>query len=482
MTQQPTRKSVLVFILIITSLMLVTRLPLLDNGYGADDDGWSVARVARQWAETGVYEASRLPGYPTQEALSALVWRGGPFALNGLSALLTLITAIYIGMVAFHFNLSPYLPSLMFIFSPLVYVSSVTTIDYQFATGFFMLSLYLVLKKRYTLAGIALGLSAGARITSGGFWLPFAIYIYLTEGGASRWRALLTFTIATGLSSLACYVPALISYGPAFFYFNEKVILIWFLLRGLSMDFLGALGMLAVLATSAVMAVTVWRARKAGALSQQDKLLLWICGVSIALTLLLFVRVPHEIAYLIPILPFLYLLNERYVPRVWNIVTLAMLLVSCLFTIGPSTMAKGKLVDLGPVGIYQNGILYDYAERKTFARFITEARQRWESTPGKKALVVGFYQSRYFFEYPGGIGQDDMWYSLDEDQLASLLADGYTVYSLPDLYHRLPENSIADGRVKPLFTADFSDTRRAIHREFLAQDSSWLSLLLYNDY
>ena len=73
-------------------------------------------------------------------------------------------------------------------------------------------------------------------------------------------------------------------------------------------------------------------------------------------------------------------------------------------------MAKGKLVDLGPVGIYQNGILYDYAERKTFARFIIEARQRWESTPGKKAPVKRVHQSRYFRvsrRYWSGV-----WYSL----------------------------------------------------------------------
>ena len=131
------------------------------------------------------------PGYPTQEALSALVWRGGPFALNGLRAPDTDYSDLH--RVAFHFNLSPYLPSLMFIFSPLVYVSSVTTIDYQFATGF-SCSACIWYSKTLRACRHRAWLSAGAHHLAG--FATLAIYIYLTEGGATRWRALLTFTIA----------------------------------------------------------------------------------------------------------------------------------------------------------------------------------------------------------------------------------------------------------------------------------------------
>ena len=79
--------------LLAAALVLLTRLPFLGPGYGADPDSWRVAWAARAIATTSRYEASRFPGYPLQEFASSLVWRGGPLALNGMSALLSAIGA-----------------------------------------------------------------------------------------------------------------------------------------------------------------------------------------------------------------------------------------------------------------------------------------------------------------------------------------------------------------------------------------------------
>src|SRR2546426_12390378 len=76
------------------ALVFLSRLPFLDAGYGVNVDGWRVARVARDIATTCEYAVSRFPGYPLQEITCALFWRGGPWALNGLSAFFSAIAAI----------------------------------------------------------------------------------------------------------------------------------------------------------------------------------------------------------------------------------------------------------------------------------------------------------------------------------------------------------------------------------------------------
>ena len=46
-------------------------------------------------AQTGEYHPSRLPGYPIPELFLALLYHGGPWLTNGVSALLCAMAALY---------------------------------------------------------------------------------------------------------------------------------------------------------------------------------------------------------------------------------------------------------------------------------------------------------------------------------------------------------------------------------------------------
>src|ERR1043166_6986783 len=70
---------------IVFLVVLLSRLPFLDAGYGVNVDAWRVALRAVEIAITGDYSVSRFPGYPIQEIVCSWFWRGGPFALNALS-------------------------------------------------------------------------------------------------------------------------------------------------------------------------------------------------------------------------------------------------------------------------------------------------------------------------------------------------------------------------------------------------------------
>jgi hypothetical protein len=81
-------------------LVLLSRVPFLDHGYGEHADGWRVARTAKVWAETGVYEPSRVPGFPIHEGLAALVWRWRAVGLNGLSAVASATACVLFALYA----------------------------------------------------------------------------------------------------------------------------------------------------------------------------------------------------------------------------------------------------------------------------------------------------------------------------------------------------------------------------------------------
>src|SRR5262245_8733400 len=76
------------------ALVLASRLPFLDAGYGLDVDGWLVLEAGRTLATQGVYRVSRFPGYPIPEALFALVWNDGPRVVNAIAALASACAAV----------------------------------------------------------------------------------------------------------------------------------------------------------------------------------------------------------------------------------------------------------------------------------------------------------------------------------------------------------------------------------------------------
>src|SRR5882762_3388166 len=82
------------------ALVLASRFPFLDAGYGANVDAWRVARAARDIATTGEYSVSRFPGYPVQEIVCSWFWNGGPIMLNGLTALFSAAVATTFAAIA----------------------------------------------------------------------------------------------------------------------------------------------------------------------------------------------------------------------------------------------------------------------------------------------------------------------------------------------------------------------------------------------
>ena len=186
------------------ALVLASRFPFLDGGYGANVDAWRVARAARDIAITGEYSVSRFPGYPVQEIVCSWLWRGGPVALNGITALFSAVSAVAFAMIARKLQFHNWLlAAVALATTPIFFVSSVCSKDYIWALAFVLLSLLGALHNRPVLCGILLGLATGCRITSLAMGLPLALILFGQPTGRDRLRALLQFSVAAAIVAIA---------------------------------------------------------------------------------------------------------------------------------------------------------------------------------------------------------------------------------------------------------------------------------------
>ena len=197
--------------------VLLSRAPFLDAGYGVNIDAWRVARAARTLALTGSYEASRLPGYPVQEFLCSLLWRGGlddlgwkggPLALNAASAFFGASAVVLFALLARALGCRDYLLAAAGLgFSPLFYISSVTAKDYVWSLAFRPGFRALRLKPRPVAAGIFLGLAMGCRITYGAMALPLCLLLVNAPGEVPPIRRIAAFGLGAALTAGIVFSP-----------------------------------------------------------------------------------------------------------------------------------------------------------------------------------------------------------------------------------------------------------------------------------
>jgi hypothetical protein len=300
--------------LAIAVVVFLTRLPLLDAGYGSDPDAWRMTTAAREMARTGIYTPSRLPGYPLPEFTYTALGGGqaGPLIQNGLTALIGAagVAFFYLALVALGSS-HPLLAAGALAFTPAVYIQSATSMDYIWALGFMLAALFFAVERKPLTSGLLLGAAIGCRLTSAGMLLPLALL--LIGSGEKKKRALRIagFAVATLVVGGAFYIPAFLRFGTGFLTSAPAAPSLLNILRKAGPEAWGVIGLAAIVLTL----IVALAMRTAGKLKQdthrQDGALhfsAWIIGL--ATYAVAFVFMPHEAAYLIPAVPFVILLLE----------------------------------------------------------------------------------------------------------------------------------------------------------------------------
>lgn len=124
---------------------VASRAPFINIGYGTDPDAWRVALSGYWLWDHGEFYPSRLPGYPVPEFASAAVIKGGWLATNSMTLLVSLLGLWFFARIVARLEL-PNRALLVagFAFTPLLWINSMTTMDYMYALTF-VLGAYLFL-------------------------------------------------------------------------------------------------------------------------------------------------------------------------------------------------------------------------------------------------------------------------------------------------------------------------------------------------
>ena len=289
-------------------LALICYFPFIFYGFGGDSDSHAVGRTAERLINELQYQPSRYPGYFTHEAFSSLLYfLGGSVGTNFGTLIMSLIAIYFFLLILKTFNIPHrYLLALFMAFQPIYFVNSSCTIDYIWALALLLAGYSVLLKKQTVLGGILFGLAVGARMSSCLFVLAVVIAHFIV-GKDDKYRTLFAGVIAAVTGALL-YIPSFIYAGKtmAFFtYYMPDFNLSGYLGRFVykNIYFLGLQMFIAVIVSMPVIVRGFRKNRK-----EFDRLPVILSVLIIVFFELLFIKIPLENEYLLPILPFLLIL------------------------------------------------------------------------------------------------------------------------------------------------------------------------------
>ncbi|HLF71321.1 MAG TPA: hypothetical protein VI759_04145, partial [Dehalococcoidia bacterium] len=286
-------------------VFILLRLPFVDYGHGTDPDAWRVALTAHHLLDTGDYFPSRLPGNPLHEFVTTLAIPGGWIATNVTTALASLAGVYIFGRIVRQLAV-PHagLITVAFAFTPLLFINSLATMDYMWTLTAILGAYYAVLRDRPLLAGVLIGVAIGFRLQSFILFVPFAYLLWRRE----QLRELPSFVLAAaGVAALA-FAPVLAVYGTRFMNFYDAPVAFEDVMRLLGKEALGVIGGAGVLVA---LLVSLPRFRTLPRdIAGDTQVGFWF--LTVAIYFASFFRLPHEVAYLIPVFPFGLMIMGRY--------------------------------------------------------------------------------------------------------------------------------------------------------------------------
>jgi len=298
---------------LVLALTVLTRIPFLWTGYGADYDAWLVAKSGLTLWNTGIYHESRLPGYPLHEIVSApLVGLGGSVLSNSATLVITLIAILVWSKIVQKVGTHHKLLVVAFAFAPVVWQHSAVTLDYMWSMLFVLVAVYALLDSRVLLSGVALGLASWFLPSNFIIIIPLACLTYL-QSRRPRQLAILLLSAAT--VSAISFTPLIYKFGlPGWVIATQAKMsdvtdptmsmrVISFTYR--LIYFVGPISMV-------VAVYSLWRGRGSlkGAMQSREPILVTSI-VGTIVVLLLFLWLPLERAYLLPAFPFLLLILDK---------------------------------------------------------------------------------------------------------------------------------------------------------------------------
>ena len=428
------------YILILVLSFILTRIPLLNLGFGIDADAWRIANSAFDLKYSHIYHTSRFPGYPFPEYVNSLIIGHGWLATNSATMLLSLISIIFFAWILKDLNVkNKGLLVLTYAFFPILWINSTNTMDYMWAMTFVVIAWFFVLRKKYVLAGLMMGLAVGSRITSV-ILLPSFTYLIFSED--KKIKNMLYFNITVAIVSFFLFLPLFLQYGVKFItYYPGKMTIMerifWTVVKIVS--FLGPTPAFFALILLFLTAKELFRK-----IVERDKEILFLLS-AILMIFILFIKAPFEREYLIPMVPFGLLLINK-ICRKELIILLCFLILLNAFVSFPAVKRnnEGKIT----ISAFGNGMIkrnieerteqLDYTKRlidanishavvivRTYLPVLSYLDENVSYSKSHKMMGDANYEKKGVWNF-----KKDIWYRylVPLDELQDLQSRGYTIY------------------------------------------------------
>lgn len=436
-------------------VIFLSRLPFLFAGFGVEEDSWLLAITAKNIADSGVYEMSRAPAHPVQELLYALMYTNGLFAFetNFVSAISSAIATLFFALALKNLGFKYYLfASFAFAFTPVVFISSTYTIDYMLAMACVMGSFYCITRTPFPAwrwvgwGAVLLGVAIGCRTTAVVMLIPFCFLLFQTSEG--RIKRVLIFSFVTILVGCIVYIPVIKTYGISFIttYFDvaDRFPSPPFLktLYKASIGVWGLIGFLTLLFFS----VDIIRKRKRIILGHQKRIIFTVCLTTIFLYTLIYIRVPHKSAFLIPLIPFVITMYALFLSgRVFKILCMLITLSSFFFSINltdsfrgskysPAAMkcsVSGQEIFIDP---FTGPVFSDYTKRINKMIFTGQVLKRTTAEQKKIVLICGWWYNELLVRNWNCRENKNVTFVfyIDRITMEKYISAGYRIYYLPE--------------------------------------------------
>lgn len=310
------KKSEIISLLII---VLLSRLPFLFHGFGVDADAWWIVQSGLNLYSKGVYRPSRFPGYPLPEFTAGALWVTKlpfiiPWIFNLITAVLSVIAVYYFILISGRFinkiRYIVYLSALVFAFSPLFYINSTGMMDYNWALAFLMGAVYYLLSERLNLSALFLAFAVGCRITSALIIIPF-IYLMLMDKRLLR-RDIMKYIIISSAAAFILLLPLILKYGVTFLTYDrpKDAYSIMNIVGRLTLRAWGAVGSIGIVA-AVISQFVIDKKNFIRKLIVKEKTVNFVL-ITIIVFFLLFLSLPVDAGYLIPLIPFVVLVLYRF--------------------------------------------------------------------------------------------------------------------------------------------------------------------------
>jgi hypothetical protein len=212
-----------IWLFLLCLVVLISRLPFLDAGYGVEEDSWGIAVAAYHTNLYGVMEASRLPGHPVNEFIYSVFWGYGPWLFNFFSALCSVVCFLLFYLITKKHQLkNNVLAALALTYAPVIYINSTCTIDYVWALMFALAAYYCLVSKKLIWAAVFLGIAVGCRINSAILYIPFLIWWFFQNNNHLSIKQFVLFSGTLGLVCMICFLPIIKVYGWSFFTYSDQ--------------------------------------------------------------------------------------------------------------------------------------------------------------------------------------------------------------------------------------------------------------------